>query len=62
MDKIWYVKSDKRKGGPFTEAELIRLIEAEIVTEEYGIWTETLERWIPLVDSVYAFYIPEVEL
>lgn len=61
MDKIWYVRSTKRKGGPFTEEELIRLIRQEIVNEEYEIWNPDMEKWMRLVDSVYCFYIPSKE-
>ncbi|MEG1461537.1 GYF domain-containing protein [Anaerorhabdus sp.] len=61
MDKIWYVRSSKRKGGPFTEEELIRLIRQEIVDEEYEIWNPDMEKWMRLVDSVYSFYIPVKE-
>lgn len=59
MDKIWYVRSSKRKGGPFTEEELIRLIRQEIIDEEYEIWNPEMKAWMRLVDSVYCFYIPE---
>lgn len=58
MDKIWYVRSSKRKGGPFTEEELIRLIRQEIVNEEYEIWNPDMEKWMRLIDSVYSFYMP----
>lgn len=61
MDKIWYVRSSKRKGGPFTEEELIRLIRQEIVDEEYEIWNPDMQGWMKLVDSVYSFYIPSKE-
>lgn len=61
MDKIWYVRSSKRKGGPFTEDELIRLIRQEIVDEEYEIWNPDMEKWMRLIDSVYSFYIPVKE-
>ncbi|MFV0479181.1 MAG: DUF4339 domain-containing protein [Anaerorhabdus sp.] len=62
MDKVWYVKSPKRKGGPFTEEELIKLISAEIIDKEYEIWAEGMEQWISLEDSVYCFYMPEKEM
>ncbi|MEG0077861.1 GYF domain-containing protein [Anaerorhabdus sp.] len=62
MDKIWYVRSTKRKGGPFTEEELIRLIRQEIVNEEYEIWNPEMKGWMRLVDSVYSFYIPEKDI
>lgn len=58
MDKVWYVRSSKRKGGPFTEEELIRLIRQEIVNEEYEIWNPDMEKWMRLIDSVYSFYMP----
>lgn len=58
MDKIWYVRSSKRKGGPFTEEELIRLIRQEIIDEEYEIWNPEMKSWMRLVDSVYCFYMP----
>ncbi len=62
MDKIWYARSEKRKGGPFTEEELIRLIRAEILDEEYEIWTEDFSQWMLLKESVYCFYMPEKEV
>lgn len=62
MDKIWYVRSSKRKGGPFTEEELIRLIRQEIIDEEYEIWNPEMKSWMRLIDSVYSFYIPEKDM
>lgn len=59
MDKVWYVRSSTRKGGPFTENELIKLIRQEIVNEEYEIWNTDMANWMKLTDTVYCFYIPK---
>lgn len=59
MDKVWYVRSSTRKGGPFTENELIKLIRQEIVNEDYEIWNTDMSNWMKLIDTVYSFYIPE---
>ncbi len=61
MDKVWYVRSSKRKGGPFTEEEFIKLIRQEVIDSDYEIWNADLEQWINLAESVYCFYMPEKE-
>ena len=59
MDKIWYYRnSSGEKYGPYTEEELIRLIQQQILSPDDGIWMVDLETWIPLMHSIYSFYMP----
>ncbi len=64
MEKVWYVKSSLKKGGPFTEDDFIKLIKHEIIDDSYEIWMLEMKEWVRLVDSVYSFYMPmkEIEL
>ncbi|MFV0380015.1 MAG: DUF4339 domain-containing protein [Anaerorhabdus sp.] len=62
MDKVWYVKSSTKKGGPFNEQELIKIIESGLIDETFQLWTEGLPKWIALKNSVYCFYMLDKEL
>ena len=59
MDKIWYyMKSDRQKYGPYTDAELINLIKQGILTAEDYIWMPDLTNWLKIGNSIYAEYLP----
>lgn len=59
MNKNWYyMKKDRRKCGPFSEEECIRLIRQEIIEPSDFIWNTYMENWLRLSDSIYSFYIP----
>ena len=60
MNKNWYyMKKDRKKYGPFSEEELIRLIRQEIIEPGDYIWMTYMENWVKLRDSIYSFYIPK---
>lgn len=60
MDKIWYyMKPDKQKYGPFTDAELVKLIHQEILDGEDWIWMPDMDGWLKIKDSIYSTYLPE---
>ena len=60
MNKNWYyMKKDRKKYGPFSEEEYIRLIRQEIIEPEDYIWMTYMENWVRLGDSIYSFYIPK---
>lgn len=52
------MKKDRRKCGPFSEEECIRLIRQEIIEPSDFIWNTYMENWLRLSDSIYSFYIP----
>ncbi len=61
-EKLWYyTKGDGEKYGPFSDVELIRLIQQGILTEEDYIWMVDLEEWLLIGNSIYSFYIKQEE-
>ncbi|NCB32342.1 MAG: DUF4339 domain-containing protein [Erysipelotrichia bacterium] len=59
MDKIWYYTADgDEKFGPYTDAELIRLIQQGIILKDHYIWMVDLSGWIKVSDSIYSVYLP----
>ncbi len=59
MDKIWYyMKRDKSKYGPYSEEELIALIQQGIIAENEYIWMTDLKGWLMVGNSIYSFYLP----
>lgn len=60
MDKVWYyMKKDRNKYGPYSDQELIALIQQEILMAEDYIWMPDLKGWVRVGTSVYSFYLPE---
>ena len=60
MEKVWYyMKRDKNKYGPYSDQELIALIQQEILLAEDYIWMPDLKSWIRIGTSIYSFYLPE---
>lgn len=58
MDKIWYyTKGDGEKYGPYTEEELMKLIQQGILTGEDYIWTTYLEEWVLVGNTIYSEYL-----
>ena len=58
MNKNWYyMKSDRKKCGPFSEEECIRLIRQEIIEANDYIWNTYMDNWVKLSDSIYSFYM-----
>lgn len=56
--KVWYYKKDSgQKFGPFSDRELIKLIEQEILVGTDDIWMVDLDEWISIRDSVYAYFL-----
>ncbi|MBR2809957.1 MAG: DUF4339 domain-containing protein [Solobacterium sp.] len=60
MDRVWYyMKQDRSKWGPYTDAELVSLIKQEILSDRDWIWMPDMEKWLRVANSIYAFYLPE---
>ena len=60
MDKVWYyMKRDRNKYGPYSDQELIALIQQEILMAEDYIWMPDLKSWVRVGTSIYSFYLPE---
>ena len=60
MNKVWYYTLDgSEKPGPYSDDELVRLIRQDIVTADHYIWMVDLASWIPIRESIYAFYLSE---
>lgn len=57
MDKIWFIKSDKKKGGPFTEAQLVKLIKAKVIDDKFLIYNKSLKDWINISETIYDIYL-----
>ena len=59
-DKIWYyTRGDGEKYGPYSDTELVKLIQQGILTGEDYIWMMDLDQWILIGDSIYSFYLFE---
>lgn len=60
MEKVWYYmrRSDRQKLGPYTDIELVKLINQEIILPLDYIWMPDLENWIRVDQSIYSIYIP----
>lgn len=57
-DKVWYyAKEDGQKYGPYTDEELIKLIQNGILSENDLIWMTDLDDWISVGNSIYSFYL-----
>ena len=62
MDRIWYYsKGGEENFGPYTEEDLIRLLQKHILNENDYIWMSRLDDWIRIGDSIYSFYLDEPE-
>ncbi|MBR3310665.1 MAG: DUF4339 domain-containing protein [Solobacterium sp.] len=60
MEKIWYyMNADKTKYGPFTDRELVGLIQHEILNEESWIWMPDMDNWVKIGNSIYSVYLPQ---
>ena len=58
MTKVWYyMKQDKKKYGPHSDEELIKLIKNGIIEAEDYIWMTDLDHWIKVENSIYAIYL-----
>lgn len=60
MDKVWYyMKQDRKKYGPYSDLEIIRLIQQEILEGIDYIWMPDLSNWIKVENSIYSVYLPQ---
>lgn len=58
-NKPWFVLRNEEKLGPYSDDELVALIEKGIVTRTDFIWMFDLGGWIKVSESIYQFYLPE---
>lgn len=57
-EKVWYyAKPDGSKFGPYTDTELIKLLENGILTKDDYIWMTEFENWINIGNSIYSYYL-----
>ena len=57
-EKIWYyAKPDGSKFGPYTDEELVRLLQNGILTKDDFIWMTDFENWMKIENSIYSFYL-----
>ncbi len=62
MEKVWYyMKPDRKKYGPYTDAEIISLIRHGILEEQDYIWMSYLDAWLNVGRSIYSVYLPPKE-
>ena len=62
MEKVWYyMKPDRKKDGPYTDAEIISLIRHGILEEQDYIWMSYLDAWLNVGRSIYSVYLPPKE-
>ena len=62
MEKVWYyMKQDKSKYGPYSDAELAALIRQEILEGNDYIWMPEMAGWLKVRNSIYSFYMPQPE-
>ena len=62
MEKVWYyMKPDKSKYGPYSDAELAALIRQEILLEDDYIWMTEMTGWLKIKNSIYSIYLPTKE-
>ena len=54
MDKIWYYLNHitKEKAGPYTDEELIKLLNQGVVDVDDYIWMKDFENWLKGEDSI----------
>lgn len=52
------MNADKTKYGPFTDRELVGLIQHEILNEESWIWMPDMDNWVKIGNSIYSVYLP----
>ena len=57
-DKTWYYLKNNQKEGPFTENEIIKLIQHQIIKVDDYIWMLDLNDWVLLKNSLFSLYMP----
>lgn len=59
MEKVWYyMKRDRQKYGPYTDGEIIALIQQGTLTAQDYIWMPYLDAWLNVGRSIYSIYLP----
>ncbi|HCY06215.1 MAG: DUF4339 domain-containing protein [Erysipelotrichaceae bacterium] len=56
-DKTWYYFKNNQKEGPFTENEIIKLIQHQIIEGDDYIWMLDLNDWVLLKNSLFSIYM-----
>lgn len=57
-EKIWYyAKPDGSKFGPYTDSELVKLLQNGILTKDDYIWMTEFENWMLIGNSIYSYYL-----
>lgn len=59
-DKTWYyAKPTGEKFGPYSEGEIIKLIQNGLLNADDYIWMVDLDNWVTVGNSIYSFYMPQ---
>ena len=53
-ERLYYAAIDGRQAGPFTETELVRLINEKRIVKETLVWHQGMNQWKPAQD------VPEI--
>lgn len=59
LEQIFYYRTTTKQEGPFTEEEMIRMIQTGLIDAECEMLILEMENWIKLKDSIYSFYMPK---
>jgi two-component SAPR family response regulator len=58
MDKVWYyMKPDRSKYGPYSDDELISLIQNDILNGNDYIWMPDMKKWLKVGNSIYSVFL-----
>lgn len=57
--KPWFVLRNEEKLGPYSDEELVAMIENGIVGKTDYLWMFELGGWIKVSDCIYQYYLPE---
>ncbi|MBQ9047219.1 MAG: DUF4339 domain-containing protein [Solobacterium sp.] len=60
MEQTWYyTKGDGQQNGPYTDEELEKLIRQGIILADDYIWTDGLDEWLLVGNTIYSIYLPK---
>lgn len=61
MERVWFYRSNGVKEGPYSEAEIIKMIVAGIIGKQDEVWMPELHYWFRIQDTVLSYYLPGEE-
>ena len=58
-DRVWYYrKNEGEQTGPYSDEELVGLLQNGTVSGDDMIWMEDLKNWLKVSDSIYGIFLP----